>query len=123
MATTQAGIVLRHVRGLAAAGKAGQLADGQLLERFTAGNDPAAFEALLRRHGPMVLGVCRRLLRDPHDAEDAFQATFCALAQKARSVRQAGSVGGWLYQVACNAALKARAGAAVRLRRERRAGG
>jgi RNA polymerase sigma factor (sigma-70 family) len=116
-------MVLRHVRGLAAAGKASQLADGQLLERFTAGHDAAAFEALLRRHGPMVLGVCRRLLRDPHDAEDAFQATFCALAQKANSVRQAGSVGGWLYQVACNAALKARAGAAARLRHERQAGG
>jgi RNA polymerase sigma factor (sigma-70 family) len=70
----------------------------------------------------MVLGVCRRLLRDPHDADDAFQATFCALAQKARSVRQKASVAGWLYQVASNAALKARAAAAARQRRERRAG-
>jgi RNA polymerase sigma factor (sigma-70 family) len=122
MATTQAGIVLRHIRGLAAR-QAPQLPDGQLLERFAVGNDAAAFEALLRRHGPLVWGVCRRLLRDGHDAEDAFQATFCALAQKARSIRQLESIAGWLYQVACNAALKARAGAASRLRHERRAGG
>jgi RNA polymerase sigma factor (sigma-70 family) len=121
MTTTHAGVVLRHIRGLAAGGLAAQLADKQLLERFTTTHDPTAFEALLRRHGALVWGVCRRLLRDPHDAEDAFQATFLALAQKARSIRQRDSVGGWLYQVACNAALKVRASAAVRLRHERRA--
>jgi RNA polymerase sigma factor (sigma-70 family) len=122
MTTKQAGIVLRHIRGIAAAGPAGQLTDRQLLERFTAAADEAAFESLLRRHGPLVWGTCRRLLRDSHDVEDAFQATFCALAQKGRSIRKGESVGGWLYQVACNAALKARARGAARRRHEGRAG-
>ena len=122
MTSAQAGIVLRHIRGLAARQPAAQVPDGQLLERFTNSNDTTAFEALLDRHGAMVLGVCRRLLRDANDVEDAFQATFCILAQKACSVRRQESVAGWLYQVACNAALKARARAATRQRHERQAG-
>ena len=64
----------------------GGLSDGQLLERFVARGDDAAFEALLCRHGPMVYGVCRRLLPHQHDAEDAFQATFLVLADRARSI-------------------------------------
>jgi RNA polymerase sigma factor (sigma-70 family) len=120
MTTTRAGVVLRHIRGLAAR-PAGE-ADRHLLERFTAGRDEAAFAELVRRHGPLVLGVCRRLLRDPNDADDAFQATFLVLARKAGSISNRESVGGWLYQVAHNTALKARLSAAARRRRERRVG-
>lgn len=82
--------------------------DGQLLDRFLAGHEEAAFEGLLRRHGPMVLGVCRRVLRDAHDAEDAFQATFLVLARKGDSVRPREAVGHWLYGVAYRTALRAR---------------
>jgi RNA polymerase sigma factor (sigma-70 family) len=88
--------------------------DGQLLTRFVAAGDESAFATLLRRHGPMVLGVCRRLLRHTQDAEDAFQATFLILAKKAPSVVQRDSVGSWLYAVAYRTARDARA---VRARR------
>src|SRR6516164_3707550 len=118
MTTTQAGVVLRHIRGLKQAGAAHQLTDRQLLERFAARREEAAFEALLRRHGAMVQGVCRRVLGNPHDAEDAFQATFLVLARKAREVGRLGSVGGWLYQVAYTTALKAKVSTAARRRRE-----
>src|SRR5579884_283612 len=74
--------------------------DGQLLERYLARREEAAFEALVRRHGPMVLGVCRRVLRHSHDAEDAFQATFLVLVRKAASIRPRQQVGNWLYGVA-----------------------
>ncbi|HEX5269029.1 MAG TPA: sigma-70 family RNA polymerase sigma factor, partial [Gemmataceae bacterium] len=122
MTTTQAGIVLRHIRGLAVADASTRQGDRQLLERFTARRDEAAFAALVRRHGPMVHGVCRRVLGDAHDADDAFQATFLVLAGRAASVGKAESLGGWLYRVAYNTALKARARAAARRRREQRAG-
>src|SRR5271166_3359922 len=88
---------------------AGGLTDGQLLARFVAARDEPAFAALLRRHGPMVLGVCRRVLRDYHDAEDAFQATFLILARRAVSVAKRASVGCYLYAVAYRAALEAAA--------------
>jgi RNA polymerase sigma factor (sigma-70 family) len=120
MTSTRAGIVLRHIRGLAAADASARLGDRQLLERFTARRDESAFAALVRRHGPMVLGVCRRVLGNAHDADDAFQATFLVLAGRAASVARADSLGGWLYQVAYNTALKARARAAARRRREQR---
>src|SRR5215470_16141337 len=86
------------------------------------GRDEASFEALLRRHGPMVLGVCRRILGNEADAEDAFQATFLVLVRKAGSLRARGLVGSWLYGVAHNTALKAKAMNRKRREKEREAG-
>jgi RNA polymerase sigma factor (sigma-70 family) len=109
--------VLRHI-GLAAAQGAAGVPDSELLERFLRRRDGAAFELLVWRHGKMVLGTCRRLLRDVHDAEDAFQATFLALARRAASVGRRGSVGGWLHKVAYRLALRAKARRARRGARE-----
>ena len=93
-------------------------ADADLLTRYARQRDGAAFAELLRRHGPVVLGVCRRMLGDAHAAEDAFQAVFLVLAKKADAVRPPGSVGGWLYGVAVRVANKARVAEARRRRRE-----
>jgi RNA polymerase sigma factor (sigma-70 family) len=95
----------------------GGLSDGQLLGRFVATRDEPSFAALVRRHGPMVLGVCRRVLGDLHHAEDAFQATFLVLARKAASLVVGESLGCWLYRVAYHTAL--RAGASIGRRRVR----
>ena len=86
------------------------LTDRQLIERFNHRRDEAAFAALVTRHGPMVLGVCRQLLGDRHHAEDAFQAAFLVLARKAHSIRDPDLLGTWLYGVALRTARKARAG-------------
>jgi RNA polymerase sigma factor (sigma-70 family) len=99
-----------------------ELSDSELLDRFTTRHDEEAFELLVQRHGPLVLRVCRRVLQDVHDAEDAFQATFLVLARKAASIRNRASVGGWLYEIAYHLAVQARAGAARRRHHERRAG-
>jgi RNA polymerase sigma factor (sigma-70 family) len=93
--------------------------DGQLLARFVAARDEASFASLVRRHGPMVLGVCRRILHDFHEAEDAFQATFLVLARKAASVVRRESVGCWLYGTAYRTAMEARTMSARRRARER----
>jgi RNA polymerase sigma factor (sigma-70 family) len=111
-------VVLRHIRELAAAESAGTLDDRQLLRRFAATREEAAFEALVRRHGPLVLGVCRRVLHNTHDAEDAFQATFLALARQAASAGRRASLGTWLYHVAYLTALRARGRSDARRRRE-----
>jgi RNA polymerase sigma factor (sigma-70 family) len=121
MAAGQIRDVLRHLRTLGFQQGAGYT-DGQLLEFFLVRREEAAFEALVRRHGPMVLGVCHRILRDPHDAEDAFQATFVVLVRKAASFIRRETVGNWLYGVAYHTALKARAAAAKRRAKERRGG-
>src|SRR5438552_8289513 len=99
---------LVYLRRLAAPGEAGALSDAELLERFVRHRDEAAFEVLVWRHGPLVLGVCRRLLRHEQDAEDAFQAAFLTLARKAHTIARHASVAGWLYKVAYRIALEAR---------------
>ena len=93
------------------------LTEGELLERFVDRRDEAAFEALVARHGPMVLGVCRHLLRDPNDVDDAFQATFLVLVKKAKTVRRCELLGNWLYGVAFRVASRARSLAARRTAR------
>jgi RNA polymerase sigma factor (sigma-70 family) len=123
MASTLLHSVLRHLRRIARPQEEGELSDVRLLGRFAHSRDEAAFEVLVRRHGPRILEVCRRLLPDDHDVEDAFQATFLALAAKAGSVGKRGSVGGWLYRVAHRIALATRAGVARRVRYELRYGG
>jgi RNA polymerase sigma factor (sigma-70 family) len=113
--------VLRHLHGLRDARAVAEAPDAQLLEWFARGHEEAPFAALVRRHGPMVWAVSRRVLPRVQDAEDVFQATFLLLARKAASIRKAESVGGWLYGVARRLALKARLQQARRQAREKRA--
>ena len=119
MASSQSKRVVDHLRRAVLAGEATDLSDGRLLTRFIEHRDEAAFEVLVRRHGPMVLGVCRRVLRTLADAEDAFQATFLVLVRKAASIQSRETVANWLYGVAYNTALKARTLNARRGSRER----
>jgi RNA polymerase sigma factor (sigma-70 family) len=103
-------------RGMAAA-TLEQEPDRRLVERFLAQRDEAAFEALTRRHGPMVYRVCWRVLQQPQDVEDAFQATFLVLARQPASIRKLASVASWLHGVARRVALKAKAHAVKAERR------
>jgi RNA polymerase sigma factor (sigma-70 family) len=112
MANRLPGTVLPHLRRLLA----DEPGDPQLLGHFLRRGDEGAFAAIVRRHGPMVLAVCRRLLPDPHDAEDAFQATFLVLVRKASSVGRPERLGNWLYGVAYRVALKMRGHNARRTR-------
>src|SRR5262245_7082094 len=115
------GPFLRRVRRAELARDGGGMTDGQLLDAFVAGGDEDAFAALVRRHGPMVLGVCRRVLGHLQDAEDAFQAVFLVLARGARSIRKGDSLTSWLHGVARRVALRARRDAARRRKHESRA--
>src|SRR5262249_13564693 len=117
MATSQTSNIIQHLRRTVQHDGAG-LTDGQLLGCFGERRDEAAFAALVKRHGPLVWGVCRRLLSH-HDAEDAFQATFLVLVRKAASVVPREMVANWLYGVAHQAALHSRRTAARRKVRER----
>jgi len=99
---------IRRLRGDLAASQRGGVSDAQLLDRWLAQRDEAAFEVLLWRHGPMILGVCRRVLGHDADVEDAFQATFLLLLRQAASIRRGASVAAWLYQTAYRVALRAR---------------
>src|SRR5215472_1230906 len=116
MATRQFNSVLQHIRQLAEGREASPWTDQQLLDRFISKKEEAAFSGLIRRHGPMVMALGWRILRDRGDAEDVFQATFMVLAQKARSIRKRESIGGWLYRVAFRLALRARSEEAKRRR-------
>jgi len=111
--------VFERIFGVIRARAAGSLEDGQLLRRFIEQKDEAAFEAIVRRHGPMVLGVCRRTLANSQDADDAFQVTFLVLVRKAASIVPRDVVGNWLYGVAYNVARKARALRGKRQSREK----
>jgi len=106
-------------RTLLKLGSVSTLTDGQLLARFVSSQEQAAFEELVRRHGPMVLRVCRRVLYHAQDAEDAFQATFIVLMRKAQAIAKQDSVASWLHGVAYRIALKARTSASERHARER----
>ena len=123
MAIESSTTLLKQVSALFQLGTLTGLADGALLDRFRLGpaeESEAAFAALVDRHGPMVMQVCRRILGDRHDAEDAAQATFLVLARQARAIRRGDSVASWLYGTAARVAGQARRDAARRRARERR---
>jgi RNA polymerase sigma factor (sigma-70 family) len=120
MSQATLGEVLGYLRKTCAADAAHDLTDAELLTRFLHQHDEAAFALLVQRHGPLVLGVCRRVLGDGHAAEDAFQATFLVLVRRAAAIGNHELLGGWLYAVARRVALKARAQTAAQRRREER---
>jgi len=113
--------VFRFLRHAAGANPAGEPDDAALLEQFVRDRSEDAFAALLQRHGPLVFAICRRVLREYTDAEDAFQATFLVLAREAASVRHAEALPAWLHRVALNIARTSRAAATHRRAHERQA--
>ena len=117
MASARSGMALGQIQRLFDEGTFTGLTDAQLVERFLDRRDEGAFAALVARHGPMVLAVCRGVLKDVNDAEDAFQATFLVLFRKASGLRGNGSLGSWLYRVAYRIAIRANAVAARRRER------
>jgi RNA polymerase sigma factor (sigma-70 family) len=119
MSDAQPPVVLRNLRRALGRAEAAGVSDAELLERFVAHRDESAFELLVWRHERLVSGVCRRVLGNVHDAEDAFQAAFLVLARKAASIGRGQALASWLYQVAVRIALRARAAAAARAGRER----
>src|SRR5579872_1598673 len=119
MATSEMSGIIQHLRRTVLLREGAGLSDGQLLEDYLSRRDEEALAALVRRHGPMVWGVCRRVLPTHHDAEDAFQVTFLVLVRKAASIVSRELLANWLYGVAHQTALKARATAAKRKARER----
>ncbi|HEV3256015.1 MAG TPA: LpqB family beta-propeller domain-containing protein [Gemmataceae bacterium] len=119
MAGRQLDAMVHYICRLAGVEPVGDQTDAQLLDRFIKHQDEAAFESLLHRHGPLVLSVCREILDDAHDAEDAFQATFLVLVRKARSIRKRTALRSWLYGVAYRIAVRAKAHARKRRCHER----
>jgi RNA polymerase sigma factor (sigma-70 family) len=118
MISVNRGTVFQQIDRLYRDGSLAGLGDGPLLERYLTHGDEAAFEALIDAHGPMVLGLCRRALRDPRDIEDAFQATFLILVRKAPTIRDRGHLSNWLYGVAYRVARRVRAQTLRRRNRE-----
>jgi TIGR03009 family protein len=112
--TTALETLVGHLRQITCPAEAAELTDAQLLQRWLTQRDEPAFAVLLRRHGPAVFAVCRRVLRHDHDAEDAFQATFLILARKAATIGRREAVGSWLFKVAYRVALRAQAGTTAR---------
>ena len=121
MATQPWKTLTHYIRCLVGASDPAAQSDGQLLQRFAEQHDEAAFTRLVERHGPMVLRVCQRVLHDHQEAEDAFQATFCALARRAGAVAWENSAANWLYTVAVRTATRARTLAARRRQHEQEA--
>ena len=103
---SDSGTLLHQLGRLFGHGTSIGLSEGELLDRFVRGHDESAFETLVARHGPMVLGVCRQLLQDPNDVDDAFQATFLILVRKAGTLRRSDLLGNWLYGVAYRVAAR-----------------
>ncbi len=125
MAIERSDATLKHLRTLWSEGALGSLGDGDLLARFVAHRGDAAeaaFAVLVERHAPMVFLVCRQMLGDEHDAQDASQATFLVLAKKARSIKKPEALGSWLHGVALRVSAKAKVAAARRRSHERRGG-
>src|SRR5262245_7006107 len=117
MAKHELHAILRHIRRLSP--ELASVADTELLDRYKSKQDSAALELLIWRHAKLILGVCQRILRNAHDAEDAFQATVLILARKATSISKREAVASWLYKVAYRAALSLKADRDMRSARER----